>query len=514
MRPLMGEGIVDLAREAPPGRLTAEVCIIGSGCAGATAARRLAEAGHEVVVLEEGGDFTGKQLTQRGTAMYDQLYMDRGGRTTEDASVSILQGRVLGGGGVINACDVVPPPESVLEFWGRKYGLTGFSAAALRPNIQRALDDLGAHPGRRAELNEANMLLERGAQALGYRGEAMMHNRRECIGLGTCLLGCPANAKQNPRFVAIPAAVRAGARFYTRARAVRVRHTTGELKLIEARTLDAKGYHEREPFEIQAKVLILAANAVGSTHLLLRSGIGNEHIGQHLSLQPQLPVTALFDHVVDAFSGIPQAYAVTHFEEEDNPEHGLWGFRIEAIFGTPDITASLLPYSGLEAKEVMTRFPHMASALLLAPDDPTGQVGIHQSGRPLVRYRHDENHRSRLRQAIKAAARVYLAAGARQVDVPVMPPLRIASEKDLEQVDRLAFEPATAPLLSAHQQGGVRFAPTPAHGGANPEGQVYGTRDVYVFDSAGFPSSASSHTMTPIIAIAHHLSDGLIARLG
>ena len=38
------------------------------------------------------------------------------------------------------------------------------------------------------------------------------------------------------------------------------------------------------------------------------------------------------------------------------------------------------------------------------------------------------------------------------------------------------------------------FQPTDKDGGADPDGQVYGTRGVYVFDSSGFPSSASSHT--------------------
>ena len=507
------EGIIDLSRERPPDPLTVEVCVIGSGCAGATAARRLAEAGHEVAVIEEGGDFTGPQLTQRGAEMYDQLYMDRGARTTEDASIAVLQGRVLGGGGVINACDVVPPPDGVLEFWKTHFGLTTFAPEALRPSVQRALDDLGASPDRRAPLNEANQLLERGAKALGYRGEAMMDNRGNCIGLGACLIGCPANAKNNPRFVAVPAAAKAGAKFYTRVRAVHVRDAGRDVKQIEVRTLDGKGYHERDAFTVRAKVVILAANAIGSTHLLLRSGVGNEHVGRHVSLQPQLPVTAHFDRRIEAFYGVPQSYAITEFEETSNSEHGLWGFRIEGIMGAPGISASLLPQSGLEGKEVMGRYANIASSLLLAPDDPVGGIAAGASGRPVVRYVQEDNHKARIRKAIKEAARVYLAAGAKEVHVPVVPPVKIASERDFDRVDAIGFAPATASLLSAHQQGGVRFAPSASEGGANPEGLVYGTRGVYVFDSAGYPSSASSHTMTPIIAIAHYLSDALLAKV-
>ena len=78
-------------------------------------------------------------------------------------------------------------------------------------------------------------------------------------------------------------------------------------------------------------------------------------------------------------------------------------------------------------------------------------------------------------------------------------------------------------MISAHQQGTVRFAASERDGGADLNGQVYGTRDVYVFDSSGYPTSAASHTMTPIIASSRmlhtisvldsHKTDSLSTRL-
>lgn len=509
----MTGAIIDLSKETPPEGLNVEICVIGSGSGGATAARVLAEAGHEVVVLEEGRDLVGPERSQRDPGMYDQLYMDRGGRATHDLSVSVLQGRVLGGGGVVNTCDVVPIPEGVLQHWSSKYGLEDFAPEQFKRFEDQALVDLSASRIPESLINAANNKLRQGGEALGLRGEVMMHNRVGCRGLGTCLIGCPVHAKRNPRMVAIPKAIEAGARVFTRARAVEIRRASQELKEITVRTLDPLGYHEQGKVKVRAKIVIVAANAIASAQLLLRSGIGNAHVGRNLILQPQLPIIGLFDERIAAFDGIPQAYAITEFEEEDNPDFGLWGYRIEAIMGTPGIVSSLLPFSGAQGMEGMAQYDRMAPSLLLVPDAPSGQVEVARDGRLTIRYEQRPDHQERLRQAVENAAKVYLEAGAREVLVPTAPPLFIRSSNEAKRAKELSFAPATAPMISAHQQGTVRFAASERDGGADLDGQVYGTRDVYVFDSSGYPTTASSHTMTPIISSSRMLTAKLLTRI-
>jgi choline dehydrogenase-like flavoprotein len=507
--------ILDLSREPPPDRLDADVVIVGSGAAGGTAAMDLAAAGRGVIVLEEGGDMTGAALTGRDGRMYDQLYMDRGGRATADMGITVLQGRVLGGGTVINACDVVPFAEGALPRWVARHGLADWTPEALAPHQRRALAELSTSQPPEEMLNRNNRLLREGAGALGWRGEVMAHNRVGCGGVGTCLIGCPMNAKRNIRFVAIPAALEKGARFLTRTRAVRIEDATAERKTVRARRLDPDGHHEREELTLRARTVILAANAVASAQLLLRSGVGNGHVGRHLSLQPQLPVVAWFpDREVRFFRGIPQSFAVTEFERPADPAHGWWGFRLESIAGTPGIVASLLPRLGPEGKTQMARYAHLAACLCLLPDEPSGRIEVEGSGRLRIRYALDDEQRARFREAARAAARAYLAAGAREVTIPSAPPVVVRAESDLGKIDALSLLPASAPILSAHQQGGVRMAPSAADGAADPEGQVYGTRGVYVFDSSLFPSSAGSHTMTPIMAASHYLAARLIAATG
>ncbi|MBX3268945.1 MAG: GMC family oxidoreductase [Sandaracinaceae bacterium] len=510
----MSGGIESLAGAARPADLAADVCVIGSGCGGATVARVLAEAGREVVVLEEGPDRTGLELTQRDAEMYDQLYMDRGGRSTDDLAISVLSARVLGGGGVINASDVVPIPHGVLAHWRRRFGLGELTDDALAPFAARALEDLSASRVEEAQINRANALLRRGAERAGLRGEVMLHNRVGCQGMGTCLIGCPLNAKRNPRFVAIPAAVAAGARFFTRARARLIEGASAEVKAVHVRTLDARGYRETGELVVRAPIVIVACNAVASAELLLRSGLGNAHVGRNLILQPQLPIVARFAEPVNAFRGIPQAYAITELEVEDHPEHGLWGSRVEAIMGTPGIVSTLMPFVGRESERMMAQYDRIAASLLLAPDAPSGHVEAGEHGRPRIRYTHADEHKARLRAAARVAARAYLAAGAIEVLVPCVPPVVVRGERDLSRLDSMSLRPASAPLLSAHQQGTLRMTGSASSGAVDPDGLVRGTRGVYAMDASIFPSSASSHTMAPILTMARYLAEKLAARSG
>ena len=495
-----------------PHDLKCDFLVIGSGCGGGTAARVLAEAGKDVILLEEGGDFVGPdRLTQRDTPMYDQLYVDRGGRTNKDRTVNILSGRVLGGGGVINACDVVPIHDATWAYWQKYHGWSDFSASAMQPYVDRALADLSANRIEEKQVNRNNQILRAGAQALGWRGEVMLHNRVKCQGLGSCLIGCPASAKRNPRMVSIPKALAAGARVLVRARALQIRDATTDRKRVEVQTMDAKGYHPVNRFAIDAQTVIVAANPVGTVALLRNSGIGNRMVGQHVSLQPQVPIVALMPDRVNAYDGIPQAYALTEFERHD-PDVGLSGFRVESIFGTPGVLGSLVSAPGATGKALMAQLDHVAAALILIPDQPVGQINVRHDGRPEVDYTLTDEWKARARQAIRAAARAYFAAGAKSVVIPAAPPLLLQSVAQLAQIDTMTFDPATISLISAHQQGGARLGTEESTSACDLRGQVWGTRNVFVCDGSVFPSSSSSHTMTPIITMAHALTDRLLMR--
>jgi choline dehydrogenase-like flavoprotein len=94
----------------------ADFIIVGSGCAGATAAWQLTAAGYRVLVVEEG-----KRFVPAGNDAYEAMqnwYRDGGAMTSIGPDpVPILQGKSLGGGSTINAGIQIPFPEWVWQEW-------------------------------------------------------------------------------------------------------------------------------------------------------------------------------------------------------------------------------------------------------------------------------------------------------------------------------------------------------------------------------------------------------------
>src|SRR5690606_22025703 len=113
--------------------IRAAICVIGSGAGGAVLAARLAEAGRDVVLLEEGRFHTTDDFDEDEAALVPRLFADQGLRATDDLSVTLLQGRGVGGGTIVNWMAMLRAPDHVLDEWERVHGTSGMGAADLAP---------------------------------------------------------------------------------------------------------------------------------------------------------------------------------------------------------------------------------------------------------------------------------------------------------------------------------------------------------------------------------------------
>src|SRR5271155_2582817 len=110
-----------------------EVAVIGAGAGGAMVARGLALAGAKVVLLEEGGHQSSRDFDMQEGKSYPLLYQEQGNRATADLALSVLQGRTVGGGTVVNWTTSFRTPARTLDHWRKTYGLD-LTEQALAPH--------------------------------------------------------------------------------------------------------------------------------------------------------------------------------------------------------------------------------------------------------------------------------------------------------------------------------------------------------------------------------------------
>ena len=473
--------------------------IVGSGAGGGVLARRLAEAGRAVVLLEEGPEVSRADFNQREGDMYDLLHRDSGGQVTADGAISVLQGRCLGGSTTINMGDCVPIEGAVLEHWRQHFGWGdwgGISNDDVHAAARQVMAEMGAGPIPPELVNRANGLLRAGAEKLGLEGSVLKHNRVGCTGSGYCMIGCVYDAKRGTLLSHIPAARAAGCELMCGSRV--------DLVVRNGSNVAVQG----AGFFVECERVFLCAGAVHTCGILARSDLGSAGLGRNLSLQPQAPLVALFDEEVVFFRGVPQSYGVDGFLEA-TAEGGLAGYTVEGVATGPAMAASLIPGDMASLREAMGQYRQMAAALCLVPDRPSGRVTWGKRPRPTIKYDHDPAHRELMRESIRTAARCYLAAGAREVLPPGIDVPMIRSEADLGVIDQLSLRPCDLPMISAHPQGTCRMAGDGHDAVVGLDFKVRGTDNVYVCDASLFPTSASTHTMVPVMSMAHLLAASL-----
>jgi choline dehydrogenase-like flavoprotein len=284
-----------------------DVCVIGSGAGGAVAAAELAAGGRSVLVLEQGPHWTAPDFTQREEEMLPRLFEEAGMRQTADGSVIILQGRNVGGSTVHNLCYSFRTPEPILRLWRREFGLASLTPEALAESFERVERNLKVKPIREDEINAMNRVIRAGAEKLGYKGLVAKHNRENCVKSGFCILGCFFGAKQSMLVTYVPRAEEAGARILASARAERIETQGGRVRRVRGHAVDEAGRTGRS-FEISAKVVVLAAGAIASPDLLLRSGIANSsgRVGSNLHLHHQVMLAGIFEEPLHPYRGSPE----------------------------------------------------------------------------------------------------------------------------------------------------------------------------------------------------------------
>jgi choline dehydrogenase-like flavoprotein len=509
--------IIEGSRLRGDTRVRADVCVIGSGAGGAVAAARLAEAGHEVVLLEEGAFWRHAQFTEREGEMTSRLYADAGTRATDDLSIPMLQGRAVGGGTTVNWLVMLRTPDWVLDEWAAAHGTVGMRPADLAPVFDRIEEETHTRAVPDDAHSPVNRLLLDGARALGWRAGALRINAHGCVRSGFCGLGCRYGARRAAADVYIPAALAAGARLFADVRAERLELAEqgggSPLKRVHATILDRETGAARGRLTVEAPVVVLAGGAVGTPVLLQRSGMGGGGVGSFLRLHPTTPVIGRYDRELHADGGIPLSAVCDEFLRGSDG----YGFWIETPPFYPALSAATLPGFGAPHREMMEAAPHLASMIVLVRDGAdrersSGGVSVDRDGRVRLRYRLSGADRARLLRGMDAVARIHFAMGAREVSTLHANACRMRSPAELGAMSRRPSGPNQLGVLSAHVNGTCRMGTDPATSACTSDGERHGVPGVYVADGSLLPTAPGVNPQETIMALATVVAERIAAR--
>ena len=504
---------IPVAKPGSESTLGCDVCVIGSGAAGSVVAAELAASGKDVVILEAGSAASGADYDQHELIGMQRLFREAGLSGTRDLSLSLLAGACIGGGTTVNWQSCFRTPDDVREEWSRVSGCRFFATDAFSESLDAVWRRIGVSTDE-SEINQPNDAICRGAKSLGYRWSVIPRNSLgcDCTQCGNCMFGCRIGGKQSTANTYLLDAIRSGARIVAPFSARRIVESKGRVVGVEGIARNSDGTpHE---MKITAGKVVVAAGALESPALLMRSGVTSPHLGQHLYLHPTVGVVGIYPSPMEAWAGPPQTVVCDEF---CTLEKG-YGYRIEAAPAHPGLEAVALPWTNArQHRRDMQRVRYAAPFIVLTRDSSSGRVRVNADGEPYFDYRPASTEKRLLKHGMATAARMHFAAGADRIFTLHSTGLawdRPADGGSIEnfcrQIEAASTAPNRLPLFSAHQMGTCRMGADRSRSVCDPAGAVYGLKGVYVADASLFPASSGVNPMITIMALARYVATRMI----
>lgn len=469
--------------------LHAEVAVVGSGAGGATTAAMLAEAGRDVVVLEEGPQLEPGTVEPFSLDELARAYRHRGSSAAlGNPPVAYAEGRCVGGSTEVNSGLWHRLPDSLAEQWRRRYSIDDFEPATLHRWADEVETCLGISkvPG---DLPPSSKVLERGAAALGWRSEEFPRAfRYDDLGRGT---------KQTMSRTMIPRALAAGATVQSLCRVERLNRRAGRVESLECRIERPDGSQER--LTVRAEHVVVCGGAIQTPALLQRSGF-RRGIGAGLKVHPTVKVVATLPEVLD---------------HDDVPMSRITEFAPSVAIGG---SASRLGHLGLALSDAgadpaaaladwQHRFVYYASIR----SDAGGRVqALPGLGAPLVTYRLTEADMSRLARGLVHLGEALLAAGASDLHASISGSPVVQRPEDLSAW-WAALDRRRANLMTVHLTSTVRMGEDEATTGADSHGRVRGATNLTVSDASLLPEAPGVNPQAAIMTIAARNAAHLLA---
>ncbi|WP_412565009.1 GMC oxidoreductase [Thalassobius sp. MITS945101] len=502
-----------------------DVIVIGTGIGGGMAARRMAERGLKVLMLEQGPKGYRREETALVSEVFDPVARQLRGFwpspitarvNGRDSTFFGPVGGGVGGSSVFYAATLERPEPHDLDHSPDRPHPTGgwpvsysemqpyFDQAEVAFHLQGEQDPLAQHPSllqAPPELAAADQAMKARLKAKGLNPYHLHSAVKHLAGCKQCLgFKCPRSCKMDGRSAGVEPAMKAGAVLLDRCAVRRLVAEDGKVRVIEAE-------RDGTPLRFTAEKVVLAAGAFGSPRLLLHSddaahpnGLANsnDQVGRFLMFHLN-EMIAVWPGKHIAAKGISKALGFRDLYHREGERLGMvQAMGIEVGYGEIlHYLRQLLARSRLrhvKPLKELARIPALIAARLfgkaqvyvglmedlpyaenrvLKGDDPD-QISLTYDFSPELLSRR-RTFRRLIRKAFKGNRRMFLGQGVE--------------------------------LNYGHPCGTLRF-------GANPEASVldlncraHEVENLYVADASVFPTSMGVNPSLTIAALALRVGD-------
>ena len=527
-----------------------DTVIVGAGAAGSVLAARLsrddrrrvspANRTRRVLLIEAGPDFPDGNLPEEiryGFGRHPDLwalafgYETRFGwdyrarATRHQPDMFVPRGRIVGGSSAVNAQIFLRGVPEDYDGWA-ELGCPDWSFAELLPSLRRIETDHdfrdpyhgsdGPIPVRRfppEELRPEQQAFLDACRDAGYDA-CPNHNAPDSTGVGPV----PLNSHGGVRWSAAmgylePARGRSNLTILPDRTVHRLLIEHGRALGV---TLRGPGASEREPQTVYGDEIVLAAGAIGTPHLLLRSGIGPaghlrrvgvpvacdlRGVGANLRDHPQVSVTARTPDSYRHADTAPRLQTALRYTAAGSP------LRNDMIM-LPTGRATTEGYFRRSRSEPIGF--HLVPALYLAaaagsvrlrsprPEDPP-ELDYNLLGEPV--------DRERMREGVRIAIELLRHPSFRPLVAEVVNPTPAELASDAALDDWLLRTTATSHHVSSTCRMGAAGDPDSV---VDQEGRVYGVDRLRVADASIMPDCVRANTNCTSMAIGERIAEFML----
>jgi choline dehydrogenase-like flavoprotein len=473
--------------------LAADVVIVGSGPAGSMVAREVASTGARVVVIEEGPWARPSDFPLSTFGSMSALYRGLGATVVVGrAPIPYVQGRMVGGSSPVNGAICWRMPNDVHEQWctadpALRDALPRERIEALTAEIETRLH---VAPTDSAVAGRKNLLMAKGADALGLEHRPIRRNVEGCRGLGRCMQGCPEGHKASVDRTILADALRHDTMVLSSAEATEILRRGNRAVGILGRA--AGGGRVR----IRAQhAVVLAASAVQTPALLLRNRIRHGPVGENFQCHPGVSLAGRFREPLRMWEGATQGHEVTGLRHE--------GLKFEVLGFDLTVLAARLDGVGSEFARSIADMAHWLDWGVAVRAEACGRVR-RLFGRTVVTYSPTREDVRRFRRGLRVMGDMMFAAGAQAVE----PGVRGFAPRVTDQRELAALEangpdrPSAFTAAITHMFGTCRMGSDPATNVVRPDFRHHRLESLYIADSSVFPSNLGVNPQISIMAMA------------